>query len=139
MAVLGGLLLGVAGLATGPAGAEEETESSAAARVGGEYFHLYCSSCHGRDGQGDGPVASYLTTEPPDLTTIAARRDGTFPEQELAKIIDGRTEVAAHGTREMPVWGRRLGEPLTGMPHKDVSLRGQTLLLVEYLRSIQQP
>ena len=136
-AVRAALLLGAAGLAAAPAGAEEER--SAAATVGGEYFQLYCSSCHGVDGKGEGPVASYLNQEPADLTRIAARREGVFPEQELAQVIDGRKEVAGHGTREMPVWGRRLGEPLTGMPHKDVTLRGQVLLLVEYLRSIQEP
>ncbi len=57
----------------------------------------YCSTCHGQEGLGDGPVALRLTTEPPDLTAIAAKRtDG-----ELAwKIATGRNP--------MPRWQDKL-------------------------------
>ncbi len=42
-----------------------------------------CVSCHGVDGKGDGPVAARLSTPPPDLTRIAARRDGVWPALEI--------------------------------------------------------
>ena len=36
-------------------------------------FRLYCASCHGEDGEGNGPVAKFLTIEPADLTRIEQR------------------------------------------------------------------
>jgi hypothetical protein len=43
----------------------------------------------------------------PDLTLLARRHGGTFPEDEVRKIIDGRTTLPPHGSREMSVWGCR--------------------------------
>ena len=75
------------------------------AEMGADRYASHCSSCHGQTGRGDGPVGGALKTRPADLTTIALRRDGQFPDAEIARFIDGRFEVTAHGTREMPVWG----------------------------------
>jgi hypothetical protein len=36
---------------------------------------------------------------------IAARRGGTFPVDEIYRIIDGQADLTAHGPRHMPVWG----------------------------------
>ena len=66
-------------------------------------YQFYCSSCHGMRGHGDGPVAP-LVHGMPDLTTISARNGGQFPRERIRRIIDGREEIAAHGTRQMPVW-----------------------------------
>jgi mono/diheme cytochrome c family protein len=75
----------------------------------GQYwFSNYCSSCHGREGRGDGPVAKALSRPPADLTRLAADNGGTFPAERIIQVIDGRHDVAAHGTREMPVWGKAL-------------------------------
>jgi mono/diheme cytochrome c family protein len=98
----------------------------------------YCSSCHGADGRGGGAVAAALKTAPPDLTHIGARREGLFSEKEVASLIDGREMPAVHGTREMPVWGRRFSERLGGGEIGEESVRGQLLVLIEYLRSIQR-
>jgi mono/diheme cytochrome c family protein len=65
----------------------------------------YCASCHGMDGKGAGPVASALKMMPTDLTTIAQREGGKFPDVKMQNYITGEVVVAAHGTREMPVWG----------------------------------
>jgi mono/diheme cytochrome c family protein len=73
---------------------------------GRDLFQFYCTSCHGRDGRGDGPVAASLTRRPADLTMIARRRGGHFPSEEVELLITGDDRpVAAHGSREMPVWG----------------------------------
>jgi mono/diheme cytochrome c family protein len=108
------------------------------AELGRDVFVRRCASCHGESGQGDGPAAGALRTPPADLTRIAARRGGVFPKGEIARFIDGRFAVAAHGTREMPIWGQRLGEQI---PEADVSeevVRGQISVLIEYLASIQR-
>lgn len=106
--------------------------------VGRGYFQQYCSGCHGLEGKGDGAFAAYLKAPPPDLTTLAKRRGGTFPETEVAQIIDGRKPMAAHGTTEMPIWGERFVSAAPGPQATQASARGQITLFVAYLRSIQQ-
>ena len=108
------------------------------APVGQQYFQQYCSACHGLDGHGNGPVASALKTPPADLTRIAQRRGGQFPEADIAAIIDGRTSIEAHGSREMPVWGQRFSDQFGGGAVGDEAVRGHLLVLIDYLKSIQQ-
>lgn len=136
MPVLALLLLATA------ACAEVRTKNDAAAEVvvqiGRESYIQFCASCHGADGRGGGAVAAALKTPPPDLTLIAARRDGRFSEKEVASLIDGRDMPPVHGTREMPVWGRRFSERVGGGEIGEESVRGQVLVLIEYLRSIQR-
>ena len=107
------------------------------ADMGSEYFQRWCASCHGDNGLGRGPTAGALKVRPADLTQIAARRDGKFPAGEIARFIDGRFEIEAHGTREMPVWGQRFGERIPEPGVSDSIVRGRVLVLVEYLKSIQ--
>ena len=73
---------------------------------GRDLFQFYCAACHGPAGKGDGPVVSSLKRQPPDLTTIAERNSGHFPTGRLEQYVAGENEPpAAHGSREMPVWG----------------------------------
>jgi hypothetical protein len=60
-----------------------------------------------------------------------------LPETEIAQIIDGRRPFPAHGSPEMPIWERFVdGAP--SPQAKQASSRGQVILFVAYLRSIQQ-
>jgi mono/diheme cytochrome c family protein len=106
--------------------------------VGAELFVTYCASCHGVDALGDGPVAPALRAPLPDLTRIAERSGGVFPESSIAMKIDGRFDLPAHGSREMPVWGARLADEMPGFATGDEVARGRVASLVEYLRSLQQ-
>jgi hypothetical protein len=54
---------------------------------------------------GSGPVAAALKTAPSDLTTIAKRHNGKFDVTHVKMNISGETDVTAHGTKDMPVWG----------------------------------
>ncbi len=103
-------------------------------------YKVYCASCHGSSGRGDGPVASSLKGEVPDLTRIA-RRQGRLPAERIRSIIDGRTTQPPHGTREMPVWGHEFRAAGTGGSKAEPESAADRLvnLLVEYLRSIQVP
>lgn len=131
------LSLGI--LLASTASAQNTPADPVLAELGQPVYTRYCVSCHGASGQGDGPVAPVLRPMPADLTKIAERRGGTFPAGEIARTIDGRFAIAAHGKRAMPVWGERFGGDI---PESDVGesiARGRIVTLVEYLKSIQHP
>ena len=69
-----------------------------------EYLNS-CASCHGTTGKGDGPVVKSLIKPPTDLTKLSETNSGVFPFARVYDVIDGRFELATHGTRDMPVWG----------------------------------
>lgn len=100
---------------------------------GPNLFRAYCASCHGADAKGNGPAAPALKAKTPDLTLLAKRNGGRFPEARVRKIIMGDEVVTVHGSREMPVWG-----PIFHQIEWDVD-RGNVRLenLIEYLQSIQ--
>ena len=73
--------------------------------TGAQLYERFCAACHGLHGHGDGPVASDLSVEVPDITRIAKRRGGSFPADVIRRVIDGRDVHRAHGTRLIPVCG----------------------------------
>jgi mono/diheme cytochrome c family protein len=108
-------------------------------------FQQYCAPCHGSDARGNGPVAGDLKTAPPSLREIAKRRAGQFDAKEVAAFIDGRNMPRAHGTSDMPIWGRlfRYAVQAEGALSSDqVALEKETqeriAILVDYLKSIQE-
>ena len=104
--------------------------------TGADSFKSYCASCHGLSAKGNGPIASRLRVDPPDLTTLARRNDGRFPSDRVRGFIDGSgRELQAHGPSDMPVWGPifRAFDPL------DARVRQRIDNLVKYLESIQAP
>ena len=104
-------------------------------------YEISCLPCHGIDGRGDGPRAKGLKTAPADLTKIAKSNKGIFPSKTIAEMIDGRAAVAAHGQREMPVWGNRYHiqvEPNETPTAIEQSVRAQIMALVRYLETIQE-
>ncbi|MBZ5654926.1 MAG: c-type cytochrome [Acidobacteriia bacterium] len=72
---------------------------------GHEMFTSYCASCHGKDAKGNGPAASALKTAPADLTALAKKNGGKYPSLKVTSVLSGQTDLAAHGNKEMPVWG----------------------------------
>ena len=107
------------------------------AEMGVQTYQQHCAACHGLGGRGDGPAAAALETPASDLTRIAARRNGVFPAGEIAKTIDGRFHIPAHGSREMPVWGEHFGMGISETELSESITRGKIATLVEYLKSIQ--
>jgi mono/diheme cytochrome c family protein len=101
-------------------------------RRGRALYVEYCASCHGSSAEGDGPVARALSTPPANLRRLAERFGNPLPEDQVARYIDGRAEVKAHGPRDMPVWGARFRY---GADERRVRQRIGDLLA--YLQSIQ--
>lgn len=62
----------------------------------------FCAVCHGAEAAGDGPMAEVLTLAPPDLRRLS--EGGAFPVLRVARQIDGRNPLLAHGG-EMPLFG----------------------------------
>ncbi|HTT12972.1 MAG TPA: c-type cytochrome [Burkholderiaceae bacterium] len=108
-------------------------------------FESSCAVCHGVEARGDGPLRPFLIKRPPDLTTLARRRGGTFPAQDVMEMIDGRSSVqlGSHGTREMPVWGQvylesAQDEAGRSKLHPEWSVRDRIMALVDYLAGLQR-
>ena len=114
-----------------------EVEAKKIAQLGEVEFMHNCASCHGKTGTGEGYVGTLLAEAPPNLRTIAKRNGGSFPTLKIARVIDGRDSIVAHGPRGMPVWGGRL-RALGGVS-RGSAVRGEIMLYVSYLRTIQEP
>lgn len=100
--VLGGLMLAAFGFAGGSAAEGGPVRGQA------EYVR-YCSACHGEAADGKGPVANALNPRPPRLTSLTSKYG--FPlGTKLVTYVMGTTMPRAHGTSDMPVWGRRLAD-----------------------------
>lgn len=110
--------------------ADEAVEKSGQLR-----FAQYCAVCHGSGGKGDGPFANLLTSRPADLTQLARKNGGEFPFGRAYDTIDGRNMLTAHGTSDMPIWGKEMNEGGLG---GETALRGKLVETLVYLRAIQE-
>jgi mono/diheme cytochrome c family protein len=59
--------------------AAQEPVPSAWVPSGDVMYKQFCAACHGAHARGNGPAASALKIQPPDLTTLAKRHGGKFP------------------------------------------------------------
>jgi DMSO reductase family type II enzyme heme b subunit len=71
-------------------------------------YEKWCAECHGVDGRGDGPAATYMLPRPRDFTKgiyqIRTTPSGTLPsDADLLHIIDNGMPGTA-----MPGWARQL-------------------------------
>ena len=114
--------------------AAQDVDEMRAVAKGKASYGRYCKSCHGEQGKGDGKVAEMLTVRPADLTAITSRNGGEFPFDEVFKTIDGRKEVAGHGSSDMPIWGKVFQE---GTDNPDEQVIEKVAALTYYVKSIQ--
>lgn len=99
---------------------------------GKEMYLQYCASCHGKDGKGGGPATAALKAAPTNLTTLASRNNGTFPDVRVARVIEGSDELTAHGSRDMPTWGQVFHQ-MEG----DTTMKLRVANLTSYVKSLQ--
>jgi mono/diheme cytochrome c family protein len=115
---------------TGSVVAQEEGKEP-----GDSIFRVYCASCHGSEGKGDGRIADMLRVRPADLTLLAAHNNGKFDPEQVFKIVDGRKEVKGHGGSDMPIWGDAFKSSQRG--YDEAAVKQKIDSLVEFLESIQ--
>jgi mono/diheme cytochrome c family protein len=114
-------------LVTGTAGAASDT--------GARLYLNHCAACHGADGEGSGPVAAAMQVTMPNLRTLTMRSGGAFPQEAVTAYIDGREIKAAHGDRQMPVWGDVFRGADQGTAERTV--RRRIAALVEFIAMLQ--
>ncbi len=133
--ILSTLLLTIFTASGGDKPAANEVQTEKPDVVAGKKTYMeYCSACHGDDGKGMGPAASALKTPPSDLTTLAERQGGKFPEDYVTEIVRFGRPIQAHGSPDMPVWG-----PIFNVRDKfnEVAVRRRIKNLCDYLATLQ--
>ena len=105
---------------------------------GADMYAVYCTSCHGKDARGTGPLADDLSVRPADLTRLAARNGGVFPYAPTMARIHGYPGQF----HEMPQFGPLLEgpqvawqDPVTG---EVIDTPRALLALARYLASVQR-
>ena len=99
-----------------------------------EMYTEYCAVCHGTEAKGNGPAASEFKYAPTDLTTLARKNNGKFPEDQVYATLKFGTNAPAHGTLQMPIWVD-LFHSVDTQSSSIPQLRMHNL--VEYIRGIQ--
>ena len=138
------LCLGTAALCAALITAPVLGNAQQTADIGKQEYINSCASCHGEDGKGGGPVAISLKEKVPDLTVLAKNNAGVFPFARVYDVIDGRQAVAAHGPREMQVWGSEYREEGAKASRYEATrgelssyARGRIIALIGYIYTLQ--
>jgi len=122
------------------AGAAVAQDRAGDVAAGRETYWRYCSSCHGEDVDGMGPMRPVLVVPPKDLTVLAEENGGVFPLERVIHRIDGRDPLVSHGS-EMPVYGDFFSQGgrarLETAEGERIGTSGAVADLVAYLQAIQ--
>ena len=104
------------------------------ANSGKAMFSEYCAVCHGAGGRGDGPAVTAMKKRPADLTQLARKNNSRYPEVHVMNFISGEEAIAAHGSRDMPMWGQLFH---TLEPNDEAVTRVRVRVLAEYIKTLQ--
>lgn len=75
------------------------------AQKGQETYSLYCQSCHGEKGLGDGPAATALTPPPADLTQLVATVGDDYLFWRISEGKAGTAMISWKGVlSESQIW-----------------------------------
>jgi mono/diheme cytochrome c family protein len=98
----------------------------------------YCSSCHGQDGKGKGPVSQDLKVKAPDLTALKKNNKGAFPLARVMSSIDGSRKVRGHGDPVMPIWGEVFKKELKDEKYPELTTLRKTQAIADYIATLQR-
>ena len=105
------------------------------AASGQEMYASYCAVCHGANATGNGPAQSALKIPATDLTTLAQKNGGKYPGLHVSSILRGDAELAAHGSKDMPVWGPLFRNLSQG---HDAEVQQRITNINSYIESLQK-
>jgi mono/diheme cytochrome c family protein len=91
------------------------------AASGQEMYASYCAVCHGANATGNGPAQSALKTPATDL--------------HVSSVLRGDAELAAHGSKDMPVWGPLFRNLSQG---HDAEVQQRIANINSYIESLQK-
>ena len=106
--------------------------------TGRDLYLRYCSSCHGKDGKGDGLVSPFLKIELPDLSLLKKDNKGLFPFSDVMASIDGSRVVRGHGDPAMPVWGELFRKELETQKYQELTSLLKVKIIAEYISTLQR-
>jgi len=107
-----------------------------AATSGKQMYISYCAPCHGVNGRGNGPAAPAMKVPPTDLTVLSKNNQGKFPAYHVEEVLRFGSELSAHGSAAMPVWGPVLTRVDTNdTDHSKEALRISNL--ARYIETLQ--
>jgi mono/diheme cytochrome c family protein len=101
---------------------------------GKEMYTAYCAVCHGIEGKGGGPAASALKVPPTDLTLLSKNNGGKYPALKVTSSIRNESDLPAHGSKEMPVWGALFWSMSSG---HESEVQQRVANLTHYIESLQ--
>ncbi len=126
------------------AGYPADNTSARKVDIGKAEYEQKCTICHGPLGKGDGAYSVMLKKPATDLTTLSKKNGGVFPFARVFETIEGTHELKAHGTRDMPIWGKeyrssKYYDDYLHDPESDRSYfaRSRILALTEYIYRLQ--
>jgi len=102
---------------------------------GKEMYKAYCAVCHGIDGKGGGPAASALKVPPTDLTLLGKNNGGKYPALKVSSSIRNESDLPAHGSKEMPVWGTLFWSMSSGHEGEVQQRVGNLTKYIEFLQA----
>jgi mono/diheme cytochrome c family protein len=98
-------------------------------------YASYCAVCHGANATGNGPAQSALKISATDLTTLAQKNGGKYPAMHVSSVLRGDAELAAHGSKDMPVWGPLFRNMSQG---HDAEVQQRIANINSYIESLQK-
>jgi mono/diheme cytochrome c family protein len=101
---------------------------------GEQLYKRYCAVCHGHDLKGNDRISTEFKNPPPDLTTLAQRHKGEFPDAFVESVLRNGVSDPAHRNSEMPIWGSVFAASKDENPQIATT---RILNLTSYIKSLQ--
>lgn len=105
---------------------------------GQQMYADYCAPCHGITAKGNGPAGPALKEPATNLTQLAKNNDGKYPAAHVRTVLQFGTSTAAHGSKDMPIWGPLFHSLNSGRPTSRADTQLRISNLNRYLESIQE-
>ena len=71
----------------------------------------------------------------PDLTSLAGKNGGKYPAIKVSAIIRGEEVLAAHGSKDMPIWSQLFWSMSGG---REAEVQQRVANLNKYIESLQK-